>query len=419
MRKMNKSIREVVSILQEKNLKTTLLGIGPMSEVVIRATLELGRDMKFPVMLIASRNQIDSKELGGGYVMGWDQKAFSDSVKKIADEIGFDGLLYLCRDHGGPWQRDNEKNSKIPEKEAIDKAKASYLADLEAGFNLLHIDPTKDPNISVAVPMDTVIARTLELMEYTENQAQKLGLSDISYEVGTEETAGGLISTDAFESFIEKLLKNLDQRGLPHPAFIVGQTGTLVKMDINAGKFDQDNTIKLCRIARKYGIGFKEHNADYLPLDILKAHPELEITSANVAPEFGLAETKALLKLAEMEEKAANGNIKLSNFPEMIGNAALKCNRWKKWLLPEDAHLTEKDIAQSHEKLKCVTCVCGHYVFDQPEIKKAREKMYRNLIDLKILESPESKVIEAVKDSIMNYVNAFNLRNLNDYIKLA
>ena len=69
----SKSLREVVTILQQKDLKTTLLGIGPMSEIVIRATLELARDMQFPVMFIASRNQVDSIELGGGYVMGWGQ----------------------------------------------------------------------------------------------------------------------------------------------------------------------------------------------------------------------------------------------------------------------------------------------------------------------------------------------------------
>ena len=122
----SKSLREVVTILQQKDLKTTLLGIGPMSEIVIRATLELARDMQFPVMFIASRNQVDSNELGGGYVMGWDQMAFSNAIGSIAEQIKFDGLLYLCRDHGGPWQRDNEKADKLPLVDAMKKAKSSY-----------------------------------------------------------------------------------------------------------------------------------------------------------------------------------------------------------------------------------------------------------------------------------------------------
>ncbi len=410
-----KSLREVVSALHDKGLKGTLLGIGPMSEVVIRATLELGRDMKFPVILIASRNQIDLAELGGGYVMGWDQRAFSHAVRKIAGEVGFDGLLYMCRDHGGPWQRDNEKYDKLPAGEAMRRAKASYLADLEAGFNLLHIDPTKDPHCSGTVPLETVIARTVELMDYTEEQAQRLNLSAVSYEIGTEETAGGLISPDAFEKFIADLFKELDQRGLPHPAFIVGQTGTLVRMNRNVGSFDAKSARKLCEIARKYGLGFKEHNADYLALDLLEMHPELDITGANVAPEFGLVETTALLDLARKEQQAINRKpgLEPSNFASLIQNAALKCGRWKKWLVEEDAHLTEKDIAQMPDKLEEVTIVCGHYVFNQEDIREARRKLYANLVALKITDSPERKVVDAVKKAIMRYVEAFRLRDLN------
>ncbi|MFC1715257.1 class II D-tagatose-bisphosphate aldolase non-catalytic subunit [Candidatus Poribacteria bacterium] len=409
-----RSLREIVSILQEKDLKATFLGIGPMSEVVIRATLELARDMEFPVMLIASRNQIDSDELGGGYVMGWNQKSFSEAVNRIAGEVGFDGLLYLCRDHGGPWQRDNERYGKLPAKEAMQAAKASYLADLEAGFNLIHVDPTKDPHRSGAVPMEIVLARTVELMEYVEEQAEKLGLSGVSYEVGTEETAGGLISAAAFEQFIAELLQKLDERHLPHPAFIVGQTGTLVKMDRNVGHFDPENTQRLCQIARKYGLGFKEHNADYLPLDVLEIHPELGITGANVAPEFGLMETRSLLKLAAQEKKGIGGVcIEPSDLGAVIQNAALQSGRWKKWLVKEDAHLTERDIAKIPEKLAEVTDVCGHYVFNQQDVRKAREKLYDSLVALRITNSPETKVVEDVKESIKRYVDVLNLEGIN------
>ncbi|MGB9597183.1 MAG: class II D-tagatose-bisphosphate aldolase non-catalytic subunit [Candidatus Poribacteria bacterium] len=415
---MTKSLRDIVTILQEKNIETTLLGIGPMSEIVIRATLELARDMQFPVMFIASRNQIDSANLGGGYVMGWDQMAFSNAIHNIAGNVGFEGLLYLCRDHGGPWQRDNERNEKLPLKEAMEKAKSSYLDDLKAGFNLLHIDPTKDPHIQGPVPMDLVIERNIELISYLEEQIQKLNLAEVSYEVGTEETAGGLISNDAFSTFIEKLLKELDSRSLPHPAFIVGQTGTLVKMNKNVGNFDPETAHNLSMIARKYGLGFKEHNADYLSEDILRLHPKLGITSANVAPEFGLEETKALLDLADKEEEKlkSNPNRKSSEFRKIIQKSALNSGRWKKWLFKEDAYLTEKDIANMPEKLDEITIVCGHYVFDQPDVQSAREKLYKNLIDLNITDSPERILIDSVKNSIVKYVNAFNLKELNSVL---
>ena len=52
-------------------------------------------------------------------------------------------FIYLCRDHGGPWQRDKERKDHLPEEEAMRLGKISYVYDLENGFDLLHIDPTK------------------------------------------------------------------------------------------------------------------------------------------------------------------------------------------------------------------------------------------------------------------------------------
>ena len=54
------------------------------------------------IMYIASRNQVDVDEFGGGYVNGWDQARFAADIKKAADEVGYAGDYYLCRDHGGP-----------------------------------------------------------------------------------------------------------------------------------------------------------------------------------------------------------------------------------------------------------------------------------------------------------------------------
>jgi tagatose-1,6-bisphosphate aldolase non-catalytic subunit AgaZ/GatZ len=88
--------------LQDEGRYSTLLGIGPMSPNLLQASFEIARDDDFPLMFIASRNQVDKDELGGGYVNGWDQKRFAADIKKVADEVGFEGLYYLCRDHGGP-----------------------------------------------------------------------------------------------------------------------------------------------------------------------------------------------------------------------------------------------------------------------------------------------------------------------------
>ena len=140
-----KTIVEGLLKLQETGDSATILGIGPMSKNCVQATLELSKDEDFPVMFIASRNQVDSDEFGGGYVNGWDQKRFAAAVEEVADEIGYDNFYYLCRDHGGPWQRDKERNDHLPVDVAMEIGKKSYLADIEAGFDLLMIDPTKDP----------------------------------------------------------------------------------------------------------------------------------------------------------------------------------------------------------------------------------------------------------------------------------
>ena len=59
-----------------KDKKVTHLGIGPMSKNCIDAAIEISNENDIPLMLIASRRQIDCKELGGGYVNNWSTEEF-------------------------------------------------------------------------------------------------------------------------------------------------------------------------------------------------------------------------------------------------------------------------------------------------------------------------------------------------------
>lgn len=113
----NLTIRQAVQgmlKLQDSGDHATMVGIGPMSPNLIQAVFELAKDEDFPPMFIASRNQVDMDEMGAGYVNGWDQTRFAADIKKVADEVGYTGPYYLCRDHGGPWQRDEERNAHLP-----------------------------------------------------------------------------------------------------------------------------------------------------------------------------------------------------------------------------------------------------------------------------------------------------------------
>lgn len=93
----------------------------------------------------------------------------------------------------------------------------SYVDDMRAGFHLLHVDPTKDPHIQGTVPLDLVLDRTVWLIQELEARRLAEGLAPVAYEVGTEETNGGLISEEAFQSFITELLHRLTEKGLPAP----------------------------------------------------------------------------------------------------------------------------------------------------------------------------------------------------------
>lgn len=389
----------------------TLLGIGPVTATVLQATLELARDQQFPPIFIASRNQIDIKEFGGGYLNGWDQYEFVHNIRSLAKDIGYDGPMYFCRDHGGPWQRDEELRGQISLDEAMCRAEKSLIHDMQAGFDLLHIDPTKGPESPYSV--DIIMHRTIKLIAALEAEAYNLGDVSVEYEVGTEDITGGITSVRKFMDFVRDLVEGLRACELPEPLFIVGQTGTLLKMNRNVGKFEIMNTEVLCDAAAHYGIGFKEHNTDYVMPELLRLHPSIGITGANVAPEFGHAETTTLLELAAEEAQISSlSNKPVSNFKEKMQTAIFKLEKWRKWLTEEDADLTEEDIRKDEIKLHELTIACGHYTFSHPDIVEARKILYSTLSRL----DPHKTVVHTIRAAIEKYVEAFRLGGFNKYL---
>jgi hypothetical protein len=147
--------------------RCTLLGVGPMSLNCVDAAIELANEYEAPLLLIASRRQIDSEEFGGGYVNNWTTAEFAryviDRDKK--------GKILLARDHGGPWQSILEKEAGFGLRRAMESAKSSYRADIEAGFQVLHIDPSVD--IHGQPKVDEVLDRVFDLYEFCWSQAQK------------------------------------------------------------------------------------------------------------------------------------------------------------------------------------------------------------------------------------------------------
>ncbi|MEB7805750.1 class II D-tagatose-bisphosphate aldolase, non-catalytic subunit [Mammaliicoccus fleurettii] len=417
----NLSIKNVVKgllDLQDKDESGTIIGIGPMSKNCVQAALEVSKEKDFPIMFIASRNQVDAEEFGGGYVNGWNQFTFVDAVKEVSDKIAYDNYYYMCRDHGGPWQRDKERNDHLEPEKAMTLGKKSYIADIEAGFSLLMIDPTKDPfEVGKVIPLETVIERTVELIEFCEEERKKRNLPEIGYEVGTEETNGGLTSTETYEKFILRLKEELETRNLPLPTFIVGQTGTLTRKTEQVGEFNFNNAKELAKMAKRYGVGLKEHNGDYLDDISLLEHIPSKITATNVAPQYGTEETRAYLKLAKLESRLFdNGLIEsTSNIYNVLLDESIKSERWRKWMVGDQVEMTIEDVIKDKNLSNEVIDIAGHYTFNNEKVKKEIDHLYNNLNDNGI--DGNRFVIDHIKRPIRDYAECYNLTGITTKIK--
>lgn len=378
-------LKNTIIKLKKSGKKFTLLGIGPVSETVIRSAMKICKSYDYPLILIASRNQVDLESLGSGYLMGgMDQFQFVDLISRLRKEIDYKNPVHICRDHGGPWQRNIELDEKYSVGLAMDIAKKSFSADIRAGFTYIHIDPTKCP---FSHTLDDICNWTVDLLEYCEKLRVSLGKDPIDYEVGTEDIQGGLTSSQTFETFLKKLIQLLKIKNLPLPTCIVAQTGTLVRVDRNVGHFNSTQTEKFIEIANRYGIELKEHNGDYLDVASCRVHPHIGIAVMNVAPEFGLVETDAYLYLAQVEKELVDRGIlsaeNSSNLQELFIEITWKIAPWQKWMTEEIKKLSYEEIKNDASLRLLIARVCGHYIYNTKEIKKAREKLYSNLKDPK------------------------------------
>jgi tagatose-1,6-bisphosphate aldolase non-catalytic subunit AgaZ/GatZ len=123
-----------------KKRRCTLLGVGPMSVNCVDAAIELAGEHEVPISLIASRRQIDAEEFAGGYV---NNCTTADFAKYVFDH-DWRGKILLARDHDGPWQNSSEVVARLSLRRAMESAKLSFLRDMEAGFQVLHTDPSVD-----------------------------------------------------------------------------------------------------------------------------------------------------------------------------------------------------------------------------------------------------------------------------------
>ncbi|MGQ9622223.1 MAG: class II D-tagatose-bisphosphate aldolase non-catalytic subunit [Candidatus Caldatribacteriaceae bacterium] len=397
-------VRKMQELAAFEGKPQTLFAVCPNSQTVIRAALRAAKRARAPLKFAATLNQVD---IDRGYT-GLTPREFVELVKWEAEAIDYRGCIIIAVDHGGPWVKDRHTLEGWSLKECMDWVKRSFEAALDAGYDLLHVDPTVDRTLPPGVPppVEVVVGRTVELVEHAERYRRAQGLPPISYEVGTEEVHGGLANLEVFERFLALLKERLSQVGLSEvwPVFVVGKVGT----DLHTTLFDPQMARVLTEKVQPYGSLVKGHYTDYV--ENPEEYPASGMGAANVGPEFTEEEYDALAELSAIEEELfARGYVaRRSNILQVLFEEVHKSNRWKKWLLPEEVG---KDLRElSPERQAWLVKTGCRYIWARPEVIASRSLLYENLARWGY--RPEEMVLLRIERSMDKYFRAFNLIDL-------
>ncbi len=400
MPKLRHTIARLIDLREHEQIHLTLLAVCPNSAAVLEAAVKVAARCHTPMLFAATLNQVDRD---GGYT-GWTPAHFVAEMRQYAVRYGCTSPLYPCLDHGGPWLKDRHTQEKLPLDQAMHEVKLSLSACLEAGYALLHIDPTVDRTLPAgqALPVPVIAARTVELIEHAEQERKRRNLPPVAYEVGTEEVHGGLVDFDNFTAFLSQLKDALHERDLAHawPTFVVAQVGT----DLHTTYFDPDAAERLTEIVRPTGALLKGHYTDWVenPGD----YPATGMGGANVGPEFTAIEFDALEELERRERRlCANRRLPPSRFMAALETAVVASNRWQKWLQADEIGKPFGSLTPARRRWLAQTG--ARYVWTEPTVLAARQTLYQNLAW--VAADPHAFVVESVARAIEHYVDAFNL----------
>jgi len=391
-------VRRIIA-LRARGMRITLLAVCPNSDAVLEAAVKVAAANRMPMLFAATLNQVDRD---GGYT-GWTPRAFVARMRELAAKHGCSAPLYPCLDHGGPWLKDVHTRDRLSLAETMAEVKATLTACLEAGYALLHVDPTVDRTLALGqpLPIGVVVERTVELIAHAEMERVRLGLPPVSYEVGTEEVHGGLVDWDNFGRFLSGLQARLEAARLAHawPCFIVGKVGT----DLHTTTFDLQSARRLYERVAPLGSLVKGHYTDWVanPAD----YPATGMGGANVGPEFTATELAALHELCARESNLPGRSP--SGFQEALRTAVLESNRWQKWLLPDEVGRGFDQLVPARQEWLVATG--ARYIWTDPRVVAARQRLYDHLRPA--LPDPHRFVVERIAQNVQVYVDAFNLKD--------
>lgn len=300
------------------------LGLGPMSKDIVDICLEYGKVNDYPIMLIASRNQVD---FDSGYA--FTTESFSECVNN--NSFYDPERVLICRDHCGPYFSDLDKNLSL--NDAVDRCLKTIEADIKSGFDLIHIDVSR-------VSQDMQESVATRLFDYA------LSLNpDIMFEFGSEDNTNigldeSIANLDNQLVFVQKYKNNLK--------FFVTQTGSLTK-HTQVGTFDPNLNKETSEKIHSYGLMFKEHNADYLLESDLSYRTKANVDAVNIAPQLGSIQSTVLYQLKD------HCSVEFADFFNLVTNS----DYWKRWVLSESG-------TDNFTKFR----VAAHYCYNHSEGKK-------------------------------------------------
>ena len=336
-----------------------------------------------PLIIIASRNQIEMKEKGSGYVNNLSTQDFMVDLKDEANII-------VGRDHGGPFQSQIDQANCLSTEEAIASSIESFKTDIDCGVTFLHIDPSKYSIQSTNIDgmIEVLVHIYGELDEYA-----KIKEKNVFFEIGSEGHGPEVDDKEELHYFLDKVTERLKRDNLDYPLFCVAKLGSYVLEDQNIGTFndrilkqDTKKIEEIVSLIHSYKLRLKQHNADYLSPEVLSQIPKLKIDSINIAPQLGLIESEMIIQ----QLKTNNLNEILGEFFSLVDQS----NSWKKWTNSEEPNLELK------------ARLGGHYVFSQQKFIRLKKRILEVVPDLDsiIQSSLSSYLLDTMKN--LNYWRA-------------
>lgn len=387
-------------------------------------------------VIMTTFNQVNSD---GGYA-GVTASGFVALVNELAAEAGYAGPIIFGRDHGGPYTVYDHR--ALTRRRSMIWVKHNITEDLEAGFSCWHADGTsggEDEKENGNLPIDLVVATTIEMISHCEQERQRLQMEPISYEVGSEEQKGGLTAPNRFDTFLDRFCRGIASRGLTSARidFVVAQTGTHMKLKHREGDhhfhlyqdgFKPHQVKELNRVAQKYRhpgarLLFTQHYSDHITAGDADALLRSGAGKANFGPEMTMPELRRLLAWETRERSllAARGRMnEASGFREVIiREMDMQPEVWHNHRPEGTADESIGDdrllAAESPDVQDALIVFRGRYVKNRPACAEALQRLLRNVIDFDIDRTPEKTIIEDILNTaVMPRLKQFRMMGVMD-----